>query len=402
LNQIYDIFFCGAGFYNHYIPPVVNEITRRGEFYTSYTPYQAEISQGFLQAIFEYQSAMSNLTGMDASNASVYDGATALAESIIMAINITSKRKVLIIQPFNPDYLKVIETYSFSSNFTIEYITQDFISIKDDLANYATVIVQNPNFFGEILDLKTIVKIVKDKSPKTMIINLIIESTSLGLLLRPGNIGADIVCGEGQPLGLPLNFGGPGIGFITTKKKYMRKLPGRIVGMTKELFGEREGYTLTLQAREQHIRREKALSNICTNEALCMLSVLITLVSLGYDGLRKLAEFNAKQAYFLKKEIHELSGFEVQNFEKPIYNEFMVSCPLGYYELISDNCSANNICPPYLLTDRDKNFIEKGNKWRFDTKKEYILVCTTEKNSKDAVDKFLGLLQYISDTEGGQ
>ena len=395
-NKIYESLFCGAGAYNHFIPPVVDEIVRRSEFYTSYTPYQAEMSQGFLQAIFEYQTAICNLTAMDAANASVYDGATAAAEALIMAKNITRKNKMLVIQPIHPDYHKVLDTYAFSSDMKIDYISLDQLNKSLELGDIGAVIIQNPNFFGELEDIGSIVSKIKVKSPKTLVIYLTVESTSMGLLKRPGNLGVDIFCGEGQPIGLPISFGGPGLGIIATTKKYMRKLPGRIVGKTKELFGANMGYVLTLQAREQHIRREKAISNICTNQALCMLSVLIYLVSMGYGGLKTVAEVNVKNSFFLQKSIHELELFKVVNYEKPHYNEFLVELPKDMYDSIFQKCSLQNILPPLLLSDDTKSLTSQGSNISFDRNMDYLLVCTTEMNTNESHYDLLNILKSVS------
>lgn len=395
-NKIYESLFRGAGAYNHFIPPVVNEIIHRNEFYTSYTPYQAEMSQGFLQAIFEYQTVICNLTAMDAANASVYDGATAAAESMIMAKHITGKSKILVIQPIHPDYHKVLDTYAFSSNMEIEYISLDQLEKSLELGYVGAVIIQNPNFFGELEDIQSIVSNIKLKSPKTLVIYLTVESTSMGLLKRPGNLGVDIFCGEGQPIGLPISFGGPGLGIIATTKKYMRKLPGRIVGKTKELFGENSGYVLTLQAREQHIRREKAISNICTNQALCMLAVLIYLVSMGYKGLKTVADVNVKNSFFLQKSIHKLDSFKVINYDKPHYNEFLVECPKDMYDSIFQKCSLQNMLPPLLLSDDTKSLTSQGSHISFDSNMDYLLVCTTEMNTNESHFDLIDILKSVS------
>ncbi|MHA1729957.1 MAG: aminomethyl-transferring glycine dehydrogenase subunit GcvPA [Promethearchaeota archaeon] len=392
-NKVYDAFFCGAGIYNHFIPPVVNEVIRRGEFYTAYTPYQPEISQGFLQAIFEFQTVICNLTAMFATNASVYDGATALAESVLMAKNITRKNKILVLQPINPDYIKVLETYAFSNGFDVKCVSQK--KLEDVMApdEIAAVIVQNPNFLGELQDIKTLSKRIKNKMPKALIIYTVIETTSLGILKRPGTLGVDIVCGEGQPIGLPMSFGGPGLGFIATTKKYFRKLPGRIVGKTKELFGDNEGYILTLQAREQHIRREKALSNICSNEALCMLAVLVYLVSMGYSDFRKIAEVNIKNTFFLKTKIEHIEGYRVVNGKKPHYNEFLIESDSGIYDKIKKDSIGKNICPPYNILNKELDLISDGTLSKFDKNKDYFLVCNTEMNSLADINRFIKILE---------
>jgi glycine dehydrogenase subunit 1 len=242
-------------------------------------------------------------------------------------------------------------------------------------------VIQNPNFIGEVQDINYLVDLIRKKFPQAVIIYLVIEASSLGILKRPGSFGIDIVCGELQALGLPISFGGPTIGFIATLSKHMRKLPGRIVGKTKELHGSQEGYILTLQAREQHIRREKAASNICSNEALCMLSVQIYLSSMGYSGIRQNAELNIRNATYLKRKIHELTSYSVVNFESPIYNEFLVSCKRGLYPKIEKLCIMNNICPPLKLTNKMIELLSIGSSIHFSEDFDYFLVAI-RKNSK--------------------
>ncbi|MHA1870461.1 MAG: aminomethyl-transferring glycine dehydrogenase subunit GcvPA, partial [Promethearchaeota archaeon] len=412
-NKVYGSYFCGAGIYRHYIPPVVEELTHRNEFYTSYTPYEAEVSQGFLQAIFEYQTAICNLTGMDATNASVYDGATAITESLIMARNITRKNTMIILQPINPEYKKVIDTYAFSGDIDVIYANlnnfEDFLQSDKT----AAVVFQNPDFLGRLWDVEGLIDKVKSKSPRTLVIYTVGEATSLGALKRPGSIamdkgGVDIVCGEAQALGLPMNYGGPLMGFIATRKKYMRKLPGRIVGKTKEINGDAEGYILTLQAREQHIRREKALSNICSNEALCMLQVYIYLATLGYSGLRRVAELNIKNTYYLIKRMEDLNLLETlklfhagdeNHFSKnklgyiPFYNEFLVECNKGIGAKIYDQLEKNNIMPPLLLDKDVIRSITSEGAIEFDDQKDYLLICNTEMNTKEDIDRFVEIIK---------
>jgi glycine dehydrogenase subunit 1 len=399
-NTVFNGYFCGAGSYNHFIPPVINELLHRGEFYTAYTPYQAEKSQGFLQAIFEYQTAICNLTGMDVTNASVYDGATALMESIIMAKNITNKRKMLIIQPLNPEYLKVLKTYSFTNDFDVEFADiKNFTSKLDD--SIAAVVIQNPNFFGQLVNLEKFVGEVKAKSSQVILINLIIEPTSLGLLKRPGTIGVDIVCGEGQALGIPMSFGGPGLGIIATTNKHFRKLPGRIVGRTKELNGDREGYLLTLQAREQHIKREKALSNICSNEALCMLSILLYLASMGYSGLRALAELNVKNTHFLIDEIKKIPAYHIVDETIPLYNEFLIEFPNGFYSDLVNQCVKHNVCPPIEINEEIRELILQGTNIKLKKDHDYALVCNTEMNTLNSIQDFIMALKSVNSEVGG-
>ncbi|MBD3354103.1 MAG: aminomethyl-transferring glycine dehydrogenase subunit GcvPA [Candidatus Lokiarchaeota archaeon] len=393
-NHVFNAFFSGGGCYHHFIPPVVNEITRRNEFYTSYTPYQAEISQGFLQAIYEYQTSICNLTAMDASNASVYDGATAVAESLIMAKNRTRKSDFIVLQPINPYYREVLDTYGYANEFNLIYSDLTTLSEKLYSDTIAGVVIQNPNFFGELLDIESIIETIRNISKKVLVIYLSIEASSLGILRRPGTLGVDIVCGDVQSLGLPINFGGPSTGYIATTKKLMRKLPGRIVGKTKEIHGDKEGYVLTLQAREQHIKREKALSNICSNEALCMLAVQVFLSALGYSGLRQMAELNIKNLHYLMKKIENLSNLSILS-RTPVYNEFLVECEKGKFSKLKEKCISNHICPPLLLTERIIGLIKEGTTLEIDDNKEYILICNTETNEIGYIDDFLQILKEV-------
>ena len=290
-NKLDLLNFVGGGFYDHYIPAAIDAIVSRSEFYTAYTPYQAEASQGTLQAIYEYQSCIARLTGMEASNASLYDGGTALYEAAMMAIRITGKNKIIMDGGVSPIYRKML--YCYTSNLSVEFVEvpvahgqpdrEELIKYLDDKT--AAVILQNPNFFGAIDDHTDIVGKCHEKGV------LVIQSVypvALGILKTPAEMGVDIVTGEGQSLGIPLSFGGPYLGFMATTKKYVRKMPGRIVGATVDTKGRRS-FVLTLQTREQHIRREKATSNICSNEALCALRALIYMTLVGKDGFQTLA-----------------------------------------------------------------------------------------------------------------
>ncbi|MHA1109596.1 MAG: aminomethyl-transferring glycine dehydrogenase subunit GcvPA [Promethearchaeota archaeon] len=400
-NTVYTSYFRGVGSYNHYIPPVVNQITSRNEFYTAYTPYQPEISQGYLQAIFEYQTVICNITGMFATNASVYDGANALAEAAIMSKNITRKNKFLIIGELNPEYFRVFETYGFSCDFLIDTATLD--NYKEKLTEeYAGVVFQNPTYLGGLLDLASFSKSVKEISPKTLVIEVVVESSSLGLLKKPIDVGVDIVCGEGQPLGIPMGFGGPTLGYLATTKKHYRKLPGRIVGETKEKNGDKKGYLLTLQAREQHIRREKALSNICSNQALCGLAVVVYLSAMGYNGLRKVAEVNVKNSYYLKKKLDNINGINILNHDKPTYNEFLMETPLGFYEKFEEMCLTEKILPPCPLSDDKLKYIQEVSDFKFKDNKQYQIACVTEMNSTQSIEKLITLAEQAIDEMGGK
>jgi glycine dehydrogenase subunit 1 len=400
-NTKYEAYFRGVGSYNHYIPPVVQQITSRNEFYTAYTPYQPEVSQGYLQAIFEYQTVICNLTGMFATNASVYDGANALAEAAIMSKNITRKDNFLIIGELNPEYYHVFKTYSFSCEFHVDTAT---VENYTDYLNeeYAAVVIQNPTYFGNLLDLASLSKKIQEISPKTLIIEVIVESSSLGILKKPIDVGVDIVCGEGQPIGIPMAFGGPTLGFLATTKKYFRKLPGRIVGETKELHGDKKGYLLTLQAREQHIRREKALSNICSNQALCGLAVVVYLTAMGYTGLRKVAQLNIKNSYYLKQELNKIKGINVLNFETPTYNEFLLETPKGFYEKFEELCIEEKILPPCPLIDEKTKYLKSVTSFGLKDDKEYQIACVTEMNSAVSIKKLITLAETAIKEMGGK
>jgi len=319
------ILFVGGGYYDHYIPAAASSLTSRGEFLTAYTPYQPECSQGTLQALYEFQSAICALTGMEAANASLYDGGTALYEAAMMAVRITGRRRIIMDGGVSPIGRKILRSYTGNLNIDFEETPvahgqsdrEQIARVLDETT--AAVILQNPNFFGAIDDHSDIIAAAHQKGV------LVVESVmplSLGLLKPPGDMGADIVTGEGQGLGLPLNFGGPYLGFMATRMKYVRKMPGRIVGQTTDTRGRR-CFVNTLQAREQHIRREKATSNICTNVALCAVQAMVTLSLLGKNGLRDLAQLNCDKAEFARQTLEKIDGVEVKR-SSLTFNEFTV------------------------------------------------------------------------------
>ncbi len=318
-------YYIGAGIYNHYIPAVVDEISSRAEFYTSYTPYQPEISQGYLQSMFEYQSIIARLTSLDISNASLYDGATSIVEACIMAKRIKRKDEILIPENINPEYVSVLKTYNIGNHFKLKFIKTNngeinLKEIKNNISDEtAAVVIQNPNFFGIIENAINISKVVKEAE---ILLITIFYPLSLGVLISPGKYNTDIAVAEGQCLGNPPSFGGPGLGIIATKKEYIRKLPGRIVGITKDIEGKR-GFVLTLQAREQHIRREKATSNICSNHALSALRSLIYLSAIGEEGFKNISFLNLKLAHNLCELIIE-NGIAELKFDRPFFNEFVL------------------------------------------------------------------------------
>lgn len=323
--------YLGAGAYNHYIPSVVDHVLRRNEFYTAYTPYQPEVSQGTLQAIFEYQSLMSYLTGMQVSNASHYDGATSLAEAVILALNHHrgERHKIVLSPGIHPHYREVVRTYlqgqdlQIVGDATLESRPEDQLDEDTSL-----VAVQYPDFFGRIDDLTGLAEAAHEVGA---LLCVVANPIALGMLRSPGEFGADVVVGEGQPLGIPLSFGGPYIGFFTTLEKYVRKMAGRLVGETVDSRGQR-GYVLTLTPREQHIRRERATSNICTNQGLMALAVTAYLSVVGKSGLRQVAELCYHKAHYAASQIAELPGYTLWN-NGPFFHEFVVSCPQPVSEI---------------------------------------------------------------------
>jgi glycine dehydrogenase subunit 1 len=322
--------FMGAGSYEHYIPATVSFLLSRSEFMTSYTPYQPELSQGTLQAIFEYQTLTARLLGMEVANASQYDGASSLAEALLMAVRITRKKTVAVSSLIHPNYRRVLETYLAPTEYPIielpylEDGTTDLDAIKnrDDLA---AVAVQSPNFLGCIEDLQLAAQKAQDK--KALFVVSFTEPLAYGLYKSPGSFGADICCGEGQSLGIPRSFGGPALGMFAAKKKYVRNMPGRLVGQTVDSEGRR-GFVLTLATREQHIRREKATSNICTNHSLCALAAAIYMATLGQTGIKELARLNFDKTEYLKNQL-KAAGHEIP-FERSTFNEFVVKFPKNF------------------------------------------------------------------------
>lgn len=324
-NSSEIINFTGGGFYDHFIPSVVDGLSNRSEFSTAYTPYQSECSQGTLQALYEYQTAISRITGMEAANSSLYDGGTALAEAVLMALRITGRDKIIIDSCVNPIYTEIVKTYLTNLEYEIIQVEPDNYAMdRDELKENlddrtAAVIFQNPNFFGSIDDYSDIVE--KAHSIGALAVASVYP-ISLGLLKTPAEMGVDIATGEGQSLGNPLNFGGPYLGFIAVSRKYIRNLPGRIVGETTDNNAKR-GFVLTLQAREQHIRRHKATSNICTNQNLCAVRALIYLASLGKQGFKEVARQNYEKANYTRKILAEIRGVTVKNMQ-PVFNEFTI------------------------------------------------------------------------------
>lgn len=372
--------FVGAGAYERYTPAAVNAIIERGEFLTAYTPYQAESSQGTLQTIYEYQSCMCALYGMDCSNASMYDGASAMAEAARAAVRVKGKKRIVYSSAVNPQYIQVMKTYFGNSadyqfvpcpledgKITVEAVNK----IVDE--NTACFILQTPNFFGLIEDGEAIGKAVKAKGAMYIISA---DPASLGLLKTPGECGADFAVGEGQSLGLPLSYGGPYLGIFTCTKPLVRQMPGRITGMTVDKDGKR-GFVLTLQAREQHIRRDKAASNICSNEALCALSATIYLTLLGPKGLEELAESNAGAAAYTAEKLTEIPGVK-KTFGGNFFNEFAITLPCDAEKLRKDILAKHNIDIGLPLGKLFPDMPELKNA---------LLVCATETKTAEDIDR---------------
>lgn len=370
--------FMGAGAYEHYIPSFIDQLVLRSEFYTAYTPYQPEISQGTLQAIFEYQTLICELTGMDAANASVYDGATAAAEAVSMAVAATRRSKILYSKGLHPEYIQTLKTYAWAQGNEMIGIDLDkgITSIAQAEAqmnkDIACIVVQYPNFYGCVEELKKLAEIAHNH--KALLIAVNNEPVALGLLKTPGELGADIVAGEGQAFGNPVAFGGPHLGYLATTEKHVRRLPGRIVGRTEDIEGK-PGFVLTLQAREQHIRREKASSNICSNQALCALAASMAMCALGKEGLREMAETNLQKAHYAMKKLTSIKGIEAAYPERPFFNEFVIKVPVPASEIIGA------LAKEGILAGVDLG--------KFDASlSDHLLICVTELRTREEIDQF--------------
>ena len=381
--------FLGAGAYDHYIPAAVDMLLRRGEFYTAYTPYQPEVSQGTLQAIFEFQSLMTELTGMDISNASHYDGATAAAEAVNMAFHIFrgKRKKILLSRAVNPQYRETIRTY-MQGQENVQIIgdeqetgfvdeSQTIIEKIDNTT--AVVVVQYPDFFGRIIDYT---KLISAAHQHGALVTFVFNPTALGLLKPPGAFDVDIAVGDGQPLGIPLSYGGPYLGIFTTKEKYIRKLAGRLVGETVDDKGN-TAYVLTLTAREQHIRREKSTSNICTNQGLMALAATIYLSVLGKSGFKQVANLCYQKAHYAAGQISKLSGYDLAFKKTPFFHEFVIKTPKPVEEI---NLHLQNhwILGGY---DLSQDYPELDH---------HMLIAVTEKITKDDIDEFVMALEEVT------
>jgi len=371
--------FRGAGAYHHFIPAVVNHILLRGEFYTAYTPYQPEVSQGTLQATFEYQSMMCALTGMDAANASHYDGATSLAEAVTVALEVTrhKRKKVILSHAIHPQYREVVRSYHQGRDIRIvgdrgrgEIV--DLMEMLDE--NTAMLAVQYPNFFGQIDDFAVLADAVHEVGA---LLVFVANPMALSLFQSPGKLGADIVVGEGQPMGIPLGYGGPYLGFFAIKQRHVRKIAGRIIGETVDADGQ-SAFVMTLRPREQDIKRERATSNICTNQGLMALAASIYMALMGKNGLQQVGRLNYHKAHYAAQRIHQLNGFSV-DMSKAFFNEFAVACPRPIAE-INDILLEQGILGGY---DLGQHYFHL---------QDHMLLCVTETNSKDEIDRLVEIL----------
>lgn len=374
------ICFMGGGAYERYIPSIVGDTINRAEFRTAYTPYQAEVSQGTLQAMYEFQTMICQLYAMDVANASLYDGGTALAEAVLMASAINNKTEFVYVGTVNPNYKDVVKTVTQGRKFTYkEAITNDGMTDFEKLkslmnGNISAVIVQQPNFLGSVEDVYEIEKIAHENN---CLFIVAADPFSVGVLEAPGNYNADIVIAEGQPLGISLSFGGPYLGIFACKQQYIRKIPGRLTGVTKDLDGKR-GFVLTLQTREQQIKREKATSNICTNQGLFMLAATVYMETLGKSGIKEVAEQSFHKAHYLAEQISKIEGYELFN-DKPFIFEFAVKVP-GDIQKLLDNAN-------------DEGFLAGINISKYVAQPNVLLIAVTEIRTKKEIDDFLSFLK---------
>ena len=377
--------FLGAGAYDHFIPATVRDVLRRAEFYTAYTPYQPEISQGMLQAMFEYQSMVCRLTAMDVSNASHYDGATSLAEGVLLALNVArgKRRKVILSPHVNPQYRAIVKTYLRGADALVagdDDPSTDLAGLEPYVDNdTAAVVVQNPNFLGQIEDVDALANAVHASGALLIVVA---DPISLGLFRPPGEYGADVVVAEGQSLGIPLSFGGPHLGIFATRSAHVRQLAGRLVGETTDIAGKR-GYVLTLGTREQHIRRAKATSNICTNAGLTALGAAVYLATMGKTGLRNVASLCYQKCHYAARQVRETAGLPVNQCapDKPFFKEFVVSLPLPVETVNARLLADYGIVGGYDL-GRDHPA------WR-----QQMLVAVTEMHTKSSIDRFVEALR---------
>src|SRR6266851_2845562 len=380
------ISFLGAGSYDHAIPSVVPHLQRRSEFVTSYTPYQPEVSQGMLQAIYEFQTMVCQITGLDIANASLYDGATAMVEAVLLAVGPGGRGEVVVSTGVDPQYRRVLHTYAHARGFSVREVpTRDGVTSIEDLneavnAGTSAVVVQQPNFFGCIEDMHAIEPIAH-KGRAVFIAN-ITEPASLGILTPPASYGADIAVGELMSFGNTMSYGGPALGFMASKQKYMRLLPGRLVGQTVEEGGEMQtGYVLTLQTREQHIRRERATSNICTNQSLLAVGATIYMAAIGKQGFRELGELCLQKAHYAFRQITAIPGYSAK-FGSPFFNEFVISAPVAPHKL-QRHLEQAGIIGGYSLHE---SYPDMEND---------MLFCVTETRTKEDIDILVSALKEV-------
>jgi len=377
------ISFLGAGVYDHFIPSAVGALLSRSEFYTAYTPYQAEVSQGTLQSIYEYQTMICRLTGMDVSNASLYDAGSGLAEAALLSVAHTGRKKIVAVHPIHPLYLQVVRTYVHGQGFEIVEVTAkdgtaDVDAVKRVVNDsVAAVMVQQPSFFGTLNDVHALSAIAHGAGALYVVD---VNPISLGLLEPTGEYGADVVVGEGQSLGIPQSFGGPFLGIFAVKEALIRRLPGRLAGVTVDTEGNR-GFVLTLQTREQQIRREKATSNICTNEGLMMLASTIYISLMGKQGIREVAEQSSAKAHYLAEQIGRIPGYGLK-YQKPFFNEFLVSTPVPAEKIIEAGL--------------EKKILAGLNIERLVQYENGLLVAVTEKRTREEMDMFVKLLKNFN------
>ncbi len=376
--------FLGGGAYNHFIPEAVKSLSMKGDFLTPYTPYQPEVSQGSLQAMFEYQTMMSMLTGMDISNSSLYDGGTAAAEGVLLMVRKSRKKKILAASNIHPEYLEIINSYIQNLDIVIELVDFDETSGKVDLADLRSktgddiggLVFQSPNFFGVLEETDQITEIAHNSG--SIVTQIVTEAFSLPFISSPGSNGVDIVVGEAQSFGLPLSYGGPFLGFISTRKEYVRQIPGRLVGETIDTNGKR-GYVLTLSTREQHIKREKATSNICSNQAWCALRASIYLTILGEKGLNDISRSNHLNTAYFVKQLSGMDHVEVK-FKEDFFNEVVVDLKNIDIDQFMNKLKAKGILPGIPLN------------WFFKEFKNHILVNFTEMHKKADIDNFVNAI----------
>jgi len=360
--------FLGAGSYNHFIPSIIKPLITRGEFITAYTPYQAEASQGTLQVIYEFQTLICNLYGMEVANAGMYDGATSLAEAVLMACRVTKREKVALADTVSPAYSAVIHTYCQSQDIAVEVVSPTNAILDNKTA---CLVLQYPNYFGSIEDMQGLIDLAHSNGGLAVVST---DPTAMGMFQTPGHYGADIVTGDGQPLGIPSSYGGPYVGLFATKQEYIRQMPSRLSGRTVDKNGK-TGYVLTLQTREQHIRRERATSNICTNEALYALASTIYLAAMGKQGLRQVAELCYHKSHYAATKIAELPGYSLP-IDSPFFQEFVIQCPVSPID-INKKLMEENILGGLDVSEQ----IQNG-----------MLLCVTEMSSQDDITALVAAL----------